>query len=105
MYVVCVTIRVKPEQVEAFIRATLANQHGTRTTEPGNVQWDFLQAEEDPTAFFIYEVYKTKEDFPVHQQTSHYNQWRDEVVDMMAEPRLGKRYFTVDFTGDQAKAD
>ena len=91
MYVVCVQIHVKPEHVESFIRVTRDNHLGSRQ-EPGNVRWDLLQAEDDPTRFFLYEVYRTKADFPIHQQTEHYLAWKDAVTDMMAEPRVGIRY-------------
>ncbi len=95
MYVVCVTIHVKPEFVDQFIAATLDNATNTRALEPGNVRWDFLQAEDNPTHFFLYEVYKTKEDFPKHQQMEHYLRWRTAVQDWMAEPRVGFRYANI----------
>lgn len=91
MYVVAVTIFVKPEQVEPFIEATLDNARNTRL-EPGNVRFDVLQAEEDPARFMLYEVYRTKEDFARHQQTEHYLRWRETVADWMAQPRQGVRH-------------
>ena len=98
MYVVCVTINVKPEHVEDFIPAILDNARGTRQ-EPGNLRFDVIQAEDDPTRFFLYEVYYTKEDFAAHQQTAHFYAWRDAVQDWMAQPRQGTRYKTL-FFGD-----
>jgi autoinducer 2-degrading protein len=98
MYVVCVTINVKPEHVEDFIPAILDNARGTRQ-EPGNLRFDVLQAEDDPTHFFLYEVYYTKEDFAAHQQTAHFYAWRDAVQDWMVQPRQGARYTTL-FLGD-----
>jgi autoinducer 2-degrading protein len=98
MYVVCVTINVKPEHVEDFIPAILDNARGTRQ-EPGNLRFDVIQAEDDPTRFFLYEVYYTKEDFAAHQQTAHFYAWRDAVQDWMAQPRQGIRYKTL-FFGD-----
>jgi autoinducer 2-degrading protein len=98
MYVVCVTINVKPEHVEDFIPAILDNARGTRQ-EPGNLRFDVLQAEDDPTRFFLYEVYYTKEDFAAHQQTAHFYAWRDAVQDWMAQPRQGARHKTL-FFGD-----
>jgi len=95
MYVVCVTIHVKPEFVDQFIAATLDNARNTRMLEPGNVRWDFLQAEEDPNRFFLYEAYKAKEDFPKHQQMDHYLRWRALVQDWMAEPRIGIRHHSI----------
>jgi (4S)-4-hydroxy-5-phosphonooxypentane-2,3-dione isomerase len=94
MYVVCVQVHVKPEFVDDFIKASRANHEGTRT-EPGNLRWDLSQSEEDPTRFFIYEVYRTKEDFPRHQQTPHYLKWKETVADWMAEPRVGTRFASI----------
>src|SRR5262245_18354265 len=98
MYVVCVSIQVKPEHVEEFIPATLDNARNTRQ-EPGNVRFDVIKAEDDPRRFFLDEVYYTKEDFAAHQQTAHYATWRDTVQDWMAQPRQGTRYHTL-FFGD-----
>ena len=100
MYVVCVTVRVKLEFVHPFIDATLLNQRGTRTTEPGNIRWDILQAEDDPSRFFLYEVYHTKDDFSKHQQTQHYLTWRTAVQDWMAEPRVGVRHNSISMNGE-----
>ncbi len=91
MYVVCVTVFVKPESRDAFAEATRDNHLNTRR-EPGNVRFDVLQAEEDPNRFFLYEVYRTKDDFAAHQQTPHYLRWRSTVADMMAQPRQGVRH-------------
>jgi autoinducer 2-degrading protein len=104
MYVVCVTIQVKPEHVDAFIPAMLANARGSRQ-EPGNLRFDVLQAEDDPTRFFLYEVYRSKEAFAAHQQTEHYMIWRDAVQDWMALPRQGARYQTVLFGDGEGASD
>ena len=88
MYVVCVTIRVKPDHLEEFLVATEANHCSTRS-EPGNVRFDVLRDVSDPTRFFLYEVYRTEEDFKAHQKTEHYFAWRDTVVYWMAEKRQG----------------
>src|SRR5258708_3224230 len=95
MYVVCVQVHVKADQVEQFIQVTRDNFDHTRGDEPGNVRWDLLQSEENPTVFFIYEVYRAPEDFPIHQQTPHYLLWKETVADMMAEPRMGTRYHNI----------
>ena len=98
MYFVCVSIHVKPEAVEPFIEATLDNARNTRR-EPGNLRFDVLRREDDPSRFFLYEVYRAREDFQHHQQTEHYVRWRDAVTDWMAEPRVGLRHLPV-FFGD-----
>jgi (4S)-4-hydroxy-5-phosphonooxypentane-2,3-dione isomerase len=101
MYVVCVTVFVHSENIAAFKAATLDNARHTRQ-EPTNIRFDFLQSEEDPARFFLYEVYKRKEDFVAHQQTPHYLRWKQTVADMMAQPRQGIRHTTL-FFGDDAQ--
>ena len=103
MYVICVTVKVKPDFVQQFIDASLLNQRGTRTTEPGNVRWDVLQAEDDPTRFFLYEAYHTKDDFTKHQQTQHYLSWKTAVQDWMAEPRVPVRHNSISMSEDVSK--
>ncbi len=100
MYVVCVQVHVKPEFVDQFIVATQDNHEHTRRDEPGNVRWDLIQAEDDPTRFMIYEVYRTQEDFPTHQQTAPFLGWKEAVTDWMAEPRSRMVYANV-FPADQ----
>ena len=98
MYVVCVTVRVISEKVEPFLQATLENARQSRQ-EPGNVRFDVLQAEAEPSQFFLYEVYRAKDDFARHQQTPHYLHWKETVADFMAQPRQGVKHHSV-FFGD-----
>lgn len=90
MFVVIVSIRVKPDKVQDFRAAILDNATNTRK-EPGNVRFDVLQGEEDAARFQLYEVYKSKDDFAAHQKTPHYIRWRDRVTDWMAEPRTSTK--------------
>ncbi len=98
MYVVSVTVNVKPSFVEQFVEATLDNARNTRQ-EPGNVRFDVLQAEEEPTRFLLYEAYRGKDDFTAHQQTEHYLRWKQTVADWMAQPRQGVKHSSI-FFGD-----
>lgn len=91
MYVVTVRIQVVPERVPEFIAETRKNHEGTRR-EPGNLRFDVLQREDDPAAFTLYEVYRTKDDFAAHQQTPHYFAWRAAVTSWMAAPREGTKH-------------
>ena len=102
MHVVAVTIFVKPESVTQFIEATLDNARNTRR-EPGNLRFDVLRAEEDPTRFMLYEAYKAKEDFAKHQQTEHYLRWKSTVADWMAQPRQGVKHHTIFFGDGETK--
>jgi autoinducer 2-degrading protein len=93
MYVVSVTIHVKSGQLDSFIQATLDNARHTRQ-ESGNIRFDVLQAEVEPSQFFLYEVYRGKDDFARHQQAPHYLRWKETVAPWMATPRQGVRHLS-----------
>jgi (4S)-4-hydroxy-5-phosphonooxypentane-2,3-dione isomerase len=91
MLVVHVHVHVKPESVEAFKQATLANARESRK-EPGIAQFDMLQRQDDPTRFVLVEAYRTSEATVAHKETKHYAVWRDTVAPMMAEPRQSEKF-------------
>ncbi|MBU0490641.1 MAG: antibiotic biosynthesis monooxygenase [Chloroflexi bacterium] len=94
MFIVHVHIHVKPELVEAFKAATLANARAS-IQEPGVARFDVIQQLDDPTRFILVEVYRTREDAAKHKDTAHYPVWRDAVVDMMTEPRTSVKFANV----------
>jgi autoinducer 2-degrading protein len=103
MLAVSVTVIVKPDRVDEFIRATLDNAKNSRL-EPGNVRFDVLQAEDNRARFLLYEVYQSPDGFKEHQQTAHYARWKQAVADQMAEPRQAVKLNAL-FFGDAACAE
>ena len=89
MHVTLVHVRVRPEDVDAFIAATRIN-HQESVNEPGNRRFDVLQAPDDPARFILYEAYVSAAAAAAHKETAHYLAWRDAVAGMMAEPRRGE---------------
>lgn len=89
MHVTLVHVRVREQDVDAFIAATRAN-HEASVDEPGNRRFDVLQALDDPTRFILYEAYASAADAAAHKETTHYLAWREAVAGMMAEPRRGE---------------
>lgn len=73
MYVQIVHLRVKPGHVEDFIDAFRINYEGTRQ-EPGNVQFDLLQHQEDKNQFTVYEVFESAHALAQHRETEHYKE-------------------------------
>lgn len=94
MFVVCVSIKVRPERIVDFIEATRLNHEGT-LNEPGATRFDVLQAEDDETHFCLYEVYRTADDLEAHRNTPHFQAWRDAAEPMMAEPRTRIYYKSI----------
>lgn len=100
MLVVHVHVKVKPEYLEAFKLATLANAQQS-VKEPGIARFDIIQQQDDPTRFVFVEVYRTPEAPAAHKETKHYQTWRDAVASMMAEPRASVKFSNV-FPNDEA---
>jgi quinol monooxygenase YgiN len=94
LLVVHVHVHVKPECVEAFRAATLANARAS-AQEPGIARFDVVQQQDDPTRFVLVEVYRTADAPARHKETAHYAAWRDAVAPMMAEPRTSVKYSNV----------
>lgn len=94
MLIVHVHVRVKPEALEAFKQATLANARAS-VEEEGIARFDVAQQQEDPTRFVLVEVYRTPEAPAAHKETAHYAQWRDTVASMMAEPRSSVKFANI----------
>ena len=94
MLIVHVHVHVKPESVDAFRRATLANA-GESLKEPGVACFDVLQQQDDPTRFVLVEGYRDANAAAAHKETAHYPIWRDTVATMMAEPRHSVKFLNV----------
>ena len=91
MLVNCVTVHVKEEHINDFIKASVENHEGS-VKEPGNMRFDVLQRKDDPSRFLLYEAYESEEASAAHKKTPHYLKWKETVADLMAQPREGISY-------------
>jgi quinol monooxygenase YgiN len=89
-----VHVQVKPECVEAFRAATLANAQAS-VKEPGIARFDVVQQADDSTRFVLVEVYRDEQAPARHKETAHYAAWRDAVAPMMAQPRSSVKFTNV----------
>jgi autoinducer 2-degrading protein len=99
MLIVQVHVHVKPDSVEAFKEATLANARAS-VKESGVVRFDVVQQQDDPARFVLVEVYRDAAAAAAHKETPHYPVWRDAVAPMMAEPRHSVKFNNV-FPADE----
>lgn len=88
MLVTCVHVYVKKDRIEDFIAASVEN-HTSSVKEPGNLRFDVLQCDADPSKFLLYEAYESEEAAAAHKETAHYRKWKETVADWMARPREG----------------
>lgn len=94
MTVTCVYVRVKEAHIHDFIAATRKNHLGS-IEEKGNLRFDVLQSDDDPSIFLLYEAYDTEKAAVEHKSTGHYLAWKEAVAGWMAEPRRGVKYSSI----------
>ena len=92
MYVLVVTIKLKPENVDVWMQKAREDQDGTRK-EPGCRQFDILVDPSERTRVLLYEVYDDEKAFEAHQQTPHFKKYLAEAVPLLAsrERQVWKR--------------
>lgn len=95
LFIVHVSVHVKPGTADAFIVATRANARNSRL-ESGVVRFDMIQSADDPNKFLLVEIYRDSIAAAAHKETAHYKTWRDAVADLMAEPRSSIKYINID---------
>ena len=98
MHIIHVYIHVKPECVEAFKAASLANAQAS-VREPGIARFDVIQQADYAARFVLVEAYRSLAGHAAHRETAHYAAWRDAVAPMMAEPRTATKFVNL-FPGD-----
>ena len=81
-----VLIRIKPENVDSFMKKLLENAVAARK-EPGCRQFDVVVDPKDRTQVMLYEVYVDEKAFDAHQQTAHFKKYIAEAVPLLASRR------------------
>jgi quinol monooxygenase YgiN len=66
MLVVHVHVQVRPDRIDAFKAATVANARES-IREPGIARFDVIQQADDPARFVLVEVYRTVEATNQHE--------------------------------------
>ena len=78
-----VQIRIRPGNVDSFMRKVLENAAAARK-EPGCRQFDVVVDPKDPTSVMLYEVYADDKAFEVHQQGAAFKKYVAEAVPLLA---------------------
>ena len=84
MFVLQVNIRIKPENVDAFMRKLDENAKAARS-EAGCKQFDVLVDPKDKTRLMLYEVYKDEAAFEEHQKGAAFKKYVAEAVPLLAD--------------------
>ena len=82
-FVLQVNIRIKHENVDAFM-AKLAENAAAARKESGCRTFDVDVDPKDPTRVLLYEVYVDEKAFDAHQQTAAFKKYLAEAVPLLA---------------------
>eukprot|EP00929_Paragymnodinium_shiwhaense_P094963 TRINITY_DN5587_c0_g1_i1.p1 TRINITY_DN5587_c0_g1~~TRINITY_DN5587_c0_g1_i1.p1 ORF type:complete len:323 (-),score=78.68 TRINITY_DN5587_c0_g1_i1:311-1255(-) len=76
---VLVTVDVKEDRVDDFLKAMEADVTGSRDkgADPGCLRFDLLRNQDKPTQFVFYEAYVDDDAAAHHKTTAHYKAWAD----------------------------
>ena len=82
-FVLLVNIRIKPENVDRFMKGIAENARAARK-EPGCRQFEVLVDPKDRTKVVLFEVYDDEKAFETHQNTPHFKKYLAEAVPLLA---------------------
>jgi autoinducer 2-degrading protein len=66
MYIIVVSVEIKPEHRQDFIKAALQDGHDSTLNEPGTRRFELIQDESNPNRFYFMEAYEDKTAFEAH---------------------------------------
>jgi autoinducer 2-degrading protein len=72
MFVMLVKLQIKSELVDEFRGAILKNAELSVQRDPGCLRFDVLQHADDPTHWYLYEVYDKEQAWVDHRQAAHF---------------------------------
>jgi len=82
-FVLVVNIRIKPENVDRWMKMALDNAREARK-EPGCRQFEVLVDPKDKAKVMLFEIYNDEKAFEAHQQTPHFKKYLAEAVPLLA---------------------
>jgi len=78
-----VNIRIKPENVDAFMAQVLENATAARS-EPGCRQFEVLVDPQDKTKVMLFEIYDNQKAFEAHQAGAAFKKYLANAVPLLA---------------------
>lgn len=72
MFVVTVDFQIHPGQMQAFMPGMLRNAQASLDLEENCLQFDVCVSVADANHVFLYEIYRSKEDFDAHLKMPHF---------------------------------
>lgn len=84
MYLVLVSLMVRPKYLEAFLVATLEMAHES-LKEDGVRRFEVIRQENDPSHFILSKTFNGRGDYDFHLTTPHVQAWQKTVRPMLVK--------------------
>ena len=88
MFIVAVEFKIKETHVDAFRERVLQQAADSLASEAACHQFDVCVDAQQPSTFFLYEVYDDAAAFEAHRNTEYFAEFADTVDDWVAEKTL-----------------
>lgn len=75
-------IKVKPDQIDAFLAAVRENMRDSAAKEEGVISIYAVADKKDPTKLTFFEIYADEEAYLKHTQTAHFKKYIERTKDL-----------------------
>jgi (4S)-4-hydroxy-5-phosphonooxypentane-2,3-dione isomerase len=99
-FVLIVEFELKPGSVASFLPLIAENARASVTQEPGCLQFDVVQLQDDPSRILLYEVYADAAAFDAHRAMPHVATFFAAAKEMIAHQTV-RRMARVSAAGKQ----
>ena len=100
MEAVIVRQRIKPEYLDDYLEMMLWHARGSSAEESGCLRFDVVQAKDDPTEVYLYEMYRDQAAIDEHVKTARFARVVGAIKAWFAEPEQLHRCTTTFVTGE-----
>ncbi len=83
MFVVTVSWKANPDRADEFAVCLRRQAYNSLLKEPNCLQFDVSVDPQDPTCYFLYEVYSSAADFDAHLASDHFLRFAAETEAMV----------------------
>jgi quinol monooxygenase YgiN len=87
-FVIVAEFEVKPDSIDTFLEAAIADASASVANEPGCRQFDVTVHEDQPNRVVLYEVYDSAAAFDAHLKTPHLATFRDQIEPLVASRQV-----------------
>jgi (4S)-4-hydroxy-5-phosphonooxypentane-2,3-dione isomerase len=87
-FVIVAEFEVRPEAIETFLEAAIADASASVANEPGCRQFDVTRSNEEPNRVLLYEVYDSAAAFEAHLAMPHLQTFRDRIEPLVVSRQV-----------------